>query len=72
MVRNRAWRRHHISRLKSKRKTYRIVLAKTEKVVGKIYCTPCACSCSCYFCGNQRIHHGVNIQEQRALLRFTD
>ncbi len=35
MVRNRAWRRHHISRLKSKRKTYRIALAKTEKVVGK-------------------------------------
>lgn len=70
MVRNRAWRRHHISRLKSKRKTYRIALAKTEKVVGKIYCTPCACSC--YLCGNQRIYHGVNIQEQRVLLRFTD
>nr|DAM71974.1 MAG TPA: hypothetical protein [Caudoviricetes sp.] len=45
-------------------------MAKTEKVVGKIYCTPCACSC--YLCGNQRIYHGVNIQEQRALLRFTD
>ncbi|KGD73423.1 hypothetical protein ID11_17860 [Pantoea vagans] len=70
MVRNLAWRRYHISQLKSKRKTYRIVLAKTEKIVGKIYCPPCACSY--YLCGNQRIHHGVNIQEQRALLRFTD
>ncbi|EFN4810444.1 hypothetical protein FQH03_12835 [Escherichia coli] len=68
MVRNRAWRRHHISRLKFKRKTYRTAVAKTAKVVGKIYCTPC----SCYLCGNQRTHHGLNIQELRALLRFTD
>lgn len=70
MVRNRAWRRHHISRLKIKREKYRTGVDKSPKVVGKIYCTPCACSC--YLCGNQRIHHGVNIQEQRALLRFTD
>lgn len=70
MVRNRAWRRHHIFRLKSKRKTYRTTVAKTPKVVGKIYQTPC--SCSCYICGNERINHGENIQERRAKSRYTD
>lgn len=68
MVRNRAWLRHHISRLKSKRKTYRTAVAKTLKVVGKIYQAPS----SCYICGNQRINHGANMQERCAKSRHTD
>lgn len=70
MVRSRAWRRHHLFRLKSQRNRYRSTIAKTPKIVGKVYRTPCACSC--FMCGNQRKHHGINIQEHRASLLFTD
>ncbi|PYZ33652.1 hypothetical protein DNK77_16175 [Enterobacter cloacae complex sp.] len=72
MVRSRAWRRHQVYRLKSKRKKYWAVTVQIpgSTVVGKTYRTPCACSC--YICGNQRINHGVNMQERRAKLHFTD
>lgn len=70
MVRNRDWRRHHIARLKIKRKLYRIALIKTPRAVGKICQSPC--SCSCYLCGNKRRYHGENSQERRAKLRYTD
>lgn len=50
--------------------TYRTVVPKTPKIVGKIYQTPCGCSC--YIYGNQRINHGENMQGHHAKLRHTD
>jgi hypothetical protein len=64
MVRNRAWRRHHATRLKLKRENYHIAVVKNSIIAGKIFRTPCACSC--YLCGKQRVYHGKNIQEIRA------
>ncbi|TBL42476.1 hypothetical protein EYY99_20495 [Hafnia alvei] len=70
MTRHRAWRRHHATRLKSKRKKYHIAVVKNSITIGKIFRTPCACSC--YFCGKQRFYHGKSIQEIRAEKLYTD
>lgn len=28
--------------------------------------------CSCWMCGNQRKHHGLTLQEQKMLIKFTE
>ena len=43
---------------------------ETSITIGKIYQSPCACSC--YLCGNKRKNHGEKMQERRAKLLHTD
>ncbi|AIX67314.1 hypothetical protein NS29R_21355 [Enterobacter hormaechei subsp. xiangfangensis] len=69
MVRNRSWRRHQTVRLKARRIKYLLSTHQTHNALGKVYCTPCRCSC--YLCGHKRTHHGQNQQERRARLLFT-
>lgn len=68
----RAVRRHHQQRLKTKRSRYSnagfACDAVTPVSAGIAYVTPCGCSC--WMCGNQRHHHGPNMQERRAKMRF--
>lgn len=66
---NRAVRRHHMKRLKTKRGRYNNTAASwdgdaTVANIGKVYHTPCRCSC--WMCGHQRFYHGLNMQEIRA------
>lgn len=70
MSRTRAERRHHEWRLKAIRKHYHNVQSATAVYRGKVYLTPC--QCSCWMCGHQRKFHGMNIQERKARLRNTD
>lgn len=67
-----AMNRHHVKRLKAKRKHYWNVGGKhrSEKAVGLVVCTPCLCSCT--MCGNQRKHWGRPIQEIKQAARFSD
>lgn len=74
-TRNRAFRRHHMKRLKTKRGRYNNAAyswpeGATVRNVGKAYQTPC--NCSCWMCGNQRLHCGMNMQEVRARARYQD
>ena len=73
--RNRAIRRHHSERLKTKRSRFSAAgncflgdITTVSK--GMTYHTPCRCSC--WMCGNQRKFHGMNAQEKRARALFTD
>ncbi|RYC43696.1 hypothetical protein CTN06_06450 [Pectobacterium zantedeschiae] len=68
--RNRSWRKHHESRLKKKRIHYHNAGDGSAVAIGYCYQTPCLCSC--WMCGNQRKHHGMNMQERRARTRNTD
>ncbi|PAV94293.1 hypothetical protein CJD50_21545 [Hafnia paralvei] len=68
LVRTRSWRRHQTFRLKAKRRKYLLSTHQTDNALGKMYSTPC--QCSCYLCGHQRTYHGQNIQERRARLLF--
>lgn len=60
----RALRRHHAARLKTKRSHYYNAGAGGPVAFGKVYHTPCLCSC--WMCGNQRKHHGAGMQERRS------
>ncbi|EAO9319274.1 hypothetical protein OK94_01280 [Salmonella enterica] len=70
MARTRAQRRHHERRLKAIRRHYNNARSCSSTHVGMVYHTPC--SCSCWMCGHQRKNHGMNRQEVRARLRYTD
>lgn len=67
----RALRRHHMERLKRKRKKQlyytRLFIDCysdiTERDVGMFVNTPCMCSC--WICGNQRKRRGPTLQERR-------
>jgi hypothetical protein len=64
-----ALRRHHDRRLKRKRRLYgSLCKSDSPKVFGRTFQTPCRCSC--WMCGNQRKHHGLKIQEHKALEKF--
>lgn len=67
-----AMNRHHMKRLKAKRKHYHNVGSKraSAKAVGRVLHTPCICSCT--MCGNQRWHWGRPIQEIKQAARFSD
>ncbi|ORJ18875.1 hypothetical protein BS639_22995 [Rouxiella silvae] len=74
-ARNRAVRRHHMKRLKAKRCRYNNAgyswpEGATTLNVGKAYHTPC--NCSCWMCGHQRYHLGMNIQEAKARAKHQD
>ncbi|TLV16728.1 hypothetical protein FE839_12960 [Klebsiella indica] len=63
----RALRRHHAARLKSKRRHYRNAYSGGPVAFGKVYHTPCPCSC--WMCGHQRRYHGMGRQEIKARAR---
>ncbi|TKI03582.1 hypothetical protein FCN80_21125 [Martelella alba] len=74
-TRNRAYRRHHMRRLKNKRSRYsnagyHLSVGVTRYSVGRCYTTPCMCSC--WLCGHQRHHFGPNMQERRAELKYKE
>jgi hypothetical protein len=62
----RAERRHHIERLKDKRKSFYDGWGRSSsKVIGKLVHT--ACLCSCEMCRNPRKREGLTFQERRAI-----
>lgn len=67
----RAIRRHHLARLKAKRKIYWNGYASTDKInMGICVITPCRCSC--WGCGNQRKYQGISLKERAAKQDFFD
>lgn len=66
----RAQRRHHACRLKAKRARYYNAGTRSPAAIGIVSRTPCLCSC--WMCGHQRRHEGMNMQERRARLCYTD
>ena len=70
---NRALRRHHLRRLRNRRKHYRWVRIHengllTGRELGIVTRTPKICSCT--ICGNPRRHFGdVTLQERKAACR---
>jgi len=72
-TRDRALRRHNMKRLKAKRGRYNNAAyswpeGATLVNIGKAYHTPC--NCSCWMCGHQRFHCGMNMQEVRARAKY--
>lgn len=70
---SRAMNRHHAKRVKAKRSKYYTAfhsIKPTGRTVGRAARTPCVCSC--WMCGHQRKNHGMNMQEVRARLKYTD
>ena len=62
----RALRRHHLDRVKKKRKHYWHGNAGADpRSAGLCLGTPCLCSC--WMCGNQRKYHGLTIQERKSI-----
>ena len=66
MFRTRDWRRHHIERIKRKRRRiWQDYPFADARVAGIVTTTPCRCSC--VFCGNPRRWWGEpTVQERRA------
>ena len=69
---NRALRRHHVARLKKKRRfRWGRDLAQEPKALARLVNTPTPCSC--HMCGNDRKYLGERtIQEQRQLQAWND
>lgn len=63
---NRAVRRHHVARLKAKRKNYwgyrYLDDSMSAKRLGMIVQTPCNCSCD--MCGNPRKFYGALTRQE--------
>jgi hypothetical protein len=62
---------HHRQRLSKKRQLhFSRDLTTNPKELAKTINTPTPCSC--WMCGNQRKHHGLTLQEQKMLIKFTE
>ena len=60
----RALRRHHVNRLKQKRRIHWGRVLHTDEELGKAVGTPKPCSC--FMCGNPRKYYGEKtVQERR-------
>ncbi|ATI65438.1 hypothetical protein EDWATA_02415 [Edwardsiella tarda ATCC 23685] len=69
MARTRAERRHHMRRMKQRRRHDNTVGDGCPKHLGRHYKTPCRCSC--WMCGHQRYWYGPGMQERRARAKNT-
>jgi len=65
-VPKRSLRRHHIERLKRRRKAYWGRYEKSKRVLGIAANTACVCSCA--ICGNPRLREGDSISQRRQKL----
>ena len=72
MQRGRAFRRHHIERLKKKRAVYFGGWAgRSPRSLGMVVTTPTPCSC--WMCGNARRHFGeVTRQEHISVVKMME
>ena len=70
MARTRAERRHHMRRMRHKRRNDNAVRDGSPKDQGRHYTTPCCCSC--WMCGHKRDWYGPGIQEQRAQAKYKE
>lgn len=66
MFRTKAYRRHHMKRLKQKRAKYWHGTLDNPRRRGKVYRTPCVCSCP--MCGNPRRHFGKRTMAEQRLV----
>lgn len=66
----RAQRRHQVNRIKDKRRKYWEAQPYTARSIGKTLYTPKRCNC--WMCSKPRLVEGMNMQERRARLRYTD